>query len=82
VSSTSGVRRHLINETMTLLQWLRSNQYRVRAVGYFALGLFLAFIAVWDSSRSPLIRLLALSVAIVAIVGGLRRAIFSRTEDR
>lgn len=61
---------------MSLLERLRSNEYRIRAVGYAALGVFLVFVVMNDLSWGLFTRILSLAVALVAIIGGLTRAFY------
>jgi hypothetical protein len=60
---------------MSLLNRLRSNAYRIRAAAYLVLGVFLVFVVINNESWEPFSKVLALAVALIAIVGGLRRAL-------
>jgi hypothetical protein len=60
---------------MSLLSRFRSNAYRVRAVAYLLLGVFLLVVTVSDTSHGLLVRVLSFAVAFVAIIGGLKRAL-------
>jgi hypothetical protein len=60
---------------MSLLQWFRENRYRVQAAGYAMLGLFLAFVAIFVSPQRFPMRVLEVGVAVIAIIGGIRRTL-------
>lgn len=61
---------------MSLLKQLRSQAYRIRAVGYVVLGIVLLLVVMNNASWWLFTRALALGVAFVAIIGGLKRALY------
>jgi hypothetical protein len=63
---------------MSLFKRFRSSPYRIRAAGHAILGVFLAFVVMNDASLGLYMRVLSLGVALVAIIGGLKRALRSR----